>query len=401
VTFTNQGGTATGVPTPTLSGANAGDFQISATTCTAAVPALGSCTVTVGFTPSAAGTRVATLQLSASPGGTASVALRGTGIGVPQLSIMPAMLDFGLVQPNMPTPPKTFTITNTGNGAATALTVQVSGTNASEFSTSGTCAGLALAPGSSCDINVVFQPSLSVGSHVANVDVSAANVATLHGPVTGSCCLGPQLTLTPSSKDFGPLHVGASSAVQRFTLTNNMAATTSAISVSIVGTNANDFRLEGTTCGAPLANLDSCTIDVTMRPVSTGLKSAALQVTTTFGGSPSATLMGTGVAGAISATPSVLDFGNVPSGTPAQTQDVTFMNNAAVATGTPAFSISGANPGDFQVASTTCTAPIPPSGTCTATIGFTPSAAGNRTATVQLTASPGGIVSIAVAGNGT
>ncbi len=66
VTVSNLGGSAPLVlDAPTLTGADAGDFAITATTCDVAVPVDQTCTVTVGFTPTAARVRTAALHLSA------------------------------------------------------------------------------------------------------------------------------------------------------------------------------------------------------------------------------------------------------------------------------------------------------------------------------------------------
>ncbi|MBT9258060.1 choice-of-anchor D domain-containing protein [Phycicoccus sp. MAQZ13P-2] len=82
VTVSNRGGTAPLVlDAPTLVGGDAADFSVVGTTCDTEVPVDGTCTVTVGFTPSAAGTRTTALRLTA-PGARPSqvdVGLSGRG----------------------------------------------------------------------------------------------------------------------------------------------------------------------------------------------------------------------------------------------------------------------------------------------------------------------------------
>lgn len=73
----NESTATTGVPMLIRSGANAGDFTASG--CTTALAPDTSCTVTVTCTPSASGTRTATLLIAASPGGNANVQLSATG----------------------------------------------------------------------------------------------------------------------------------------------------------------------------------------------------------------------------------------------------------------------------------------------------------------------------------
>lgn len=85
-TVTNNGGVAAGTTTglvPTLSGVNAGEFQIiaSPTPCTGPLIAGASCTLVVTFNPQTPGGKSATLSVSATPpGGNVSVTLTGTGL---------------------------------------------------------------------------------------------------------------------------------------------------------------------------------------------------------------------------------------------------------------------------------------------------------------------------------
>jgi len=91
VTVTNNGfGTALTISNDgALSGANASDFAIASNTCTGSLAAGASCTITITFTPSAKGARVATLKITDNAGGVSgtqqSVALSGTGLAATAL----------------------------------------------------------------------------------------------------------------------------------------------------------------------------------------------------------------------------------------------------------------------------------------------------------------------------
>jgi hypothetical protein len=87
-TVTNTGGVPSGVPTTTIVETNnpiPGDppgFVVSANTCTAAVPAGGTCTVTAYFRPTSNANPqpyTAVLHVAATPGSDAQAALSGTG----------------------------------------------------------------------------------------------------------------------------------------------------------------------------------------------------------------------------------------------------------------------------------------------------------------------------------
>jgi centrosomal CEP192-like protein/HYDIN/CFA65/VesB family protein/ASPM-SPD-2-Hydin domain-containing protein len=81
VTVTNNGTAALHVTSVTLTGANAGDFVISADTCTGATVAVSAtCSVSVTFTPTAAGTRLASLSFADdAPANPQTVAVSGSG----------------------------------------------------------------------------------------------------------------------------------------------------------------------------------------------------------------------------------------------------------------------------------------------------------------------------------
>ncbi|HVM27767.1 MAG TPA: hypothetical protein VM433_08845 [Mycobacteriales bacterium] len=63
--------------TPRLAGASAGSFRLLGSGCSSALPAAGSCPVTVGFTPTASGPVTASLEVPTG-GGTRSASLRGS-----------------------------------------------------------------------------------------------------------------------------------------------------------------------------------------------------------------------------------------------------------------------------------------------------------------------------------
>jgi hypothetical protein len=76
----NAGASPTAVLATTITGMHASDFAIAETTCTAPLNFGSSCTVSVVFTPGAAGDRQAVVTTTGNPGGTVSSALGGTGV---------------------------------------------------------------------------------------------------------------------------------------------------------------------------------------------------------------------------------------------------------------------------------------------------------------------------------
>ena len=106
---------------------------------------------------------------------------------------------------------------------------------------------------------------------------------------------------SPASNDYGTVTNGQTSNSTTFTLSNHSSATSSLLVSSILlsGTNANQFILSNGSCGATptLVRGGFCTLQVSFKPTTTGLKNATLVITSTDVNSPtlSVALSGTGV----------------------------------------------------------------------------------------------------------
>jgi len=110
--------------------------------------------------------------------------------------------------------------------------------------------------------------------------------------VAGAPPGGPVVSLTPPSLAFGTLLVGTTSPPQALTLHNTGTGVLNIASIAASG----DFA-QTNTCGATLAALASCVINVTFTPTAPGARSGAVTVTSNAPGSPHAsTLSGTGTA---------------------------------------------------------------------------------------------------------
>lgn len=104
------------------------------------------------------------------------------------------------------------------------------------------------------------------------------------------------VTISPSSFDFGDELTGGSTPAQPFTLTNNSssALSLSNASFTFAGANAGDYT-ETNNCASSVAAGASCQINVTFTPGHSGSSSATLEVTDSDPSSPqTASLSGTG-----------------------------------------------------------------------------------------------------------
>ena len=175
VTLTNSGSAPLTISSQALTGNNPGDFTIT-TTCPvspAALAAGGSCTTSVTFTPTAPGTRTASLTVSDDASSSPqSVGLAGTATTtpVPAVTLAPTSLTFPSQTVGSTSAASTVTVTNSGNAALTVSSIAITGANAVDFAQTNTCPS-SLAAGASCTVNVTFTPSVS-GSRTGTVTLA-------------------------------------------------------------------------------------------------------------------------------------------------------------------------------------------------------------------------------------
>jgi hypothetical protein len=152
-----------------LTGTNASDFA-QTNTCGSSVAASANCTISVRFTPSASGSRTASLSITDNASGSPqTVSLSGTGT-VALASLSPTSLAFGNQAVDVTSTAQTVTLSNTGNAALSITSLAFTGTNANDFAQTNTC-GSSLAAGAKCTIVVMFTPSVT-GTRAASLSVS-------------------------------------------------------------------------------------------------------------------------------------------------------------------------------------------------------------------------------------
>jgi hypothetical protein len=182
----NAGGGFLTAGAATITGPNAADFTITTDGCnTTVLVGAGTCTVTVGFSPAAAGLRTATLTVPTDAGDVV-VALSGTGTAVAtaaQATITKAA-NFGTRRIGDPIRVQNVTVRNDGNAN---LVIAQATTNSAAFGVQiGTCNAQVL-PGRTCNLVVSFTPSLPIGPKTATLTVvsNASNSPTSVG-LTGA-----------------------------------------------------------------------------------------------------------------------------------------------------------------------------------------------------------------------
>ncbi len=400
-TITNTGGQASGAITSGLMGTDAAQFVITADGCmTQALAPNATCQITVRFSPSTAGAKSASLNVTASPGGSAIAQLSGMGLSVGEIIITPTSKDFGSVQQGMTGMSQVFMVQNTGQSATGMLTTAVTGANPIAFPTStDTCMGQTLAANASCSVTVTFSPNTS-GSKIATLTVSGSPGGAAAAPLSGISLADAELGINPNSNDFNSVVTG-SSATATFTVRNIGGVASGVPGAAITGPDMGQFSIMSNNCTAALAPAATCTIVVRFAPTTTGVKGASLSVNATPGGIITAALAGTGIApGALSISPTSQNFGSVLQGTTTATpQNFTVTNTGGSATGTLTARILPVG-AEFRIVTNTCTATLPAAGTCMVSVRFEPTSAGSKTGTLEVSGTPGGTAPASLNGIG-
>lgn len=369
VTVTNTGNSNLTVSTPTITG----PFAISANTCipTAPVAPLASCSISVTFTPTAAGLTSGTLSIpDTAPGSPHIVGLSGTGVSGPNLTITPSNLVFNSQQLNTTSTAQNVTITNTGATATFSL-ISASG---SGFAQTNNCT--TLGTGASCTIAVTFTPT-SVGAQTGSLSITddaagSPQTVALSGTGVGQSAV----TLSSTSLDFGSVNVGSTSTAQTVTLSNTGAGPLAIASILATG----DYSVTNN-CGNNLSVGANCTLTITFHPTGANTRAGAINITDNAPASPQAiALTGVGVGAVATLSQTSLTFATQTVGTTSAAQTVTVTN-----TGNATLNITSIYSTNPQFGQTNdCTSTLAATASCTISVTFGPTAAGSQNGDVYV-----------------
>ena len=177
-------------------------------------------------------------------------------------TLTPATQDFGTEAIGFNSPAQTFTWTNNSTFSAAVTLLTASG----DFKVTGAnCTSVA--PGASCQITVVFDPT-AVGARTGTLTVGSSGT-TLISTLTGTGI--PDLTFSLASLSYGNVDVGAV-RTQSFTVTNGASGTVPVPAFQVTG----DYGVSSN-CGGALGAGASCTVNVSFQPTTTGSRPGTLQ----------------------------------------------------------------------------------------------------------------------------
>lgn len=391
LTLTNRGTsplTVSGIgfqsPTPDFAQSN---------NCGAPLAAGASCTVNLGFTPTQAGARLASLVLFESAKGLLhSVALEGTG-NAPLLEATPGALALGSAVANAGTRTATLTLANNG-------TLPVSGLNfdpgATDFSVSGTTCTSTLAAGASCLVSVTFAPK-ATGTRSGTLLIHSANAGSASVALSGTgTAQTTSVKASVASLAFPNTAARDRSTAKTVVFTNDGNAPVSFSGMSLPSGSPN-FEFSHT-CGASLAVGSSCSAGVTFTPTLAGPHAGALRAS--FSSGPvDVTLSGTGLLADVEVSAASLAFPAQQVATSSLVKTVIVSN-----TGNQPVTFSGIDvaTGTADFAQTNDCATLAVGGTCTVSVLFTPSAPGTRNGSLALVygEQDEGIVLVTLSGSG-
>jgi PKD repeat protein len=282
----NVGGADLLVGTITLTGTNADQFAIQNDNASGeTIAPAGSRTLQVVFSPTSVGAKSAALSIPSNDPDEPTVTVPLSGVGVaaePDISVSPPSKDFGDVLVGSSSPAQTFTVSNVGGADLDVYTITITGTNANQFAKQNdNVSGETIAPGGSRTVQVVFGPT-SAGAKVAALSIPSndPDEPTVTVSLTGVGVVPePDISVSPTSKNFGDVAVGSSSSAQTFTVRNVGNADLDVYTITITGTNANQFSKQNdNVSGETIAPGGSRTLRVVFSPTSVGAKSAALSI---------------------------------------------------------------------------------------------------------------------------
>ncbi len=383
-TLTNDSPTSTSlmISSDPLTGSN--DFTIGTDNCNGAQLDPGNtCTVDIIFAPTSNGGENATLTIndddSTDGQQQQTIDLGGTGVAT-QFSLS-GPRDVGDQRVASTSGDQVETVTNNTDYSANPSGPSITGSGSGDFNVTGNNCSGSVAGLATCTINVNFAPT-GLGSTSATLNAGGQSVT-----LTGNG-VAPNASLTPPSFGFGSQPV-ATSATTTFTLQNTGTSPLNYGSTTEGGSNPGDFTENDAGCtGASLAPNATCPITVTFDPTTTGSRSATVTVHDDDPNNPTqtVTVTGNGTPSSVGFSPSSVTFVTpIPAGTASPVHTVTVSNTTNSNLPITGMSIVGANPKNFIKSADTCTgANLGPNQTCTIHVEFTPSAAGLRTALLQV-----------------
>ncbi len=271
ITLTNSGTTSLSISKISSTGAG---FTFSSPSFPFTIAAGAHTSITATFSPTSAISYSGQLAItSTASNATLDVALSGTGVALPALSVSPTSLGFGSVTVGTKSSLE-VTLTNSGTTSLTVSKISSTGTG---FGFSSPSLPLTLAAGAHTSVSVTFSPTSTVSYSGQVSVVSTASTSTVDVPLSGTGAAVPTLSVNPNSLSFGSVTVGTQ-IVLPIILTNTG---NESISVSKIVRTGNGFTYISPIIPFTIAAGKNASLDVTFSPTSTASYSGQLSIEST------------------------------------------------------------------------------------------------------------------------
>ncbi len=201
----------------------------------------------------------------------------------------------------------TLTVTKSGTGSGTVTSNPSGincGTDCNENYSSGTVVTLTATPASG-SIFAGWSGDTDCSDGQVTMDSNKTCTATFNLTTTT-----PDITVTPTSYDFGTVTVGTDSLPQTFTIINTGTGNLVIDTINLTGSNPSHFRIQDDNCSSQsITPLGNCTVEAIFSPLSGGNKSANLSIPSNDADTPTldASVSGTGQLCNVT-------FNDIPSG---------------------------------------------------------------------------------------
>jgi hypothetical protein len=355
----NDGGAALKVGGVAVTGAQLSDFKIVATDCLNVSLNPGArCTINLNFSPTGADARSADLVIidphKADP---YRVSLSGVGV-IPPPTMTPT--------PDLSTPPPSATATATPSPTFTSETI---------FTPTPTSAATA-----------TVTPAAPTDTPTATRTVTSS--PTITPSPTWTPTRIPVVLLNPGSLDFGIYQIGQVSQNQTIIVANGGGAILNLNGITLTGNNPNDFIFDTGNCPSSLSpGFGGCTIAVRFRPVAAGSRSAELVIASNAPDTPHRVLLNGFGQGTpqVRLDPSQVDFGNQEVNVVSDARLITLTNVGTADLLVATVNLGGAAPNEFILNDNCQGLNLPPNGSCTIALQFSPATTGLRSADLIIT----------------
>jgi hypothetical protein len=385
-TVTNQGSATLSVTNASLTGTNASEFAINSGGGSFTLAASASRSIVVAFNPTTAGSKTASLHIVSDDAdeGTLDLALSGTGTVIPDIAVSSASANFGSVLIGAYAE-ATVTVSNTGTGMLSITGTSLTGSNTDQFSIQTGGGSTTLAPAGTRNIVLRFTPT-ATGAKSASLSIASDDpdenpvIVTLAG--TG---VDPEINISPVSADFGSMEIYSGSSTS-FTISNTGNTNLIVSSTNLTGTDASEFSITSGGGNYSLAPLASRTLVIAFNPITTGPKSASIQVASNDRDENplNVALTGTGIViPDISASPNPANAGDIAVGNSADVI-IIVSSNGTGALSVTSTSISGTNASMFTIQSGGGAQTIASGSSASIVVRFTPTSSGSKTAALNI-----------------